>query len=124
MHADIVYSHADMTLSATSGQHLLKFEKKTAQMPAPTGFGSAFLLPHQLVGFLLVIFGSRFLDNSSTDSKKVYNFGNCDSMGLFPLMQPIRHFCSLTPKMWLKWTYRRPRVAQMAVTTNASRFEI
>ena len=30
IHADLVYSHADMTLSDTSGRHLWKFEKKTA----------------------------------------------------------------------------------------------
>ena len=49
-----------MTLSVTSGQHLWKFEKKTAQNAAFDGFGSnfslaAFCLTHQSVGFLFVL---------------------------------------------------------------------
>ena len=56
-----------------------------------------------------VMFGWRFLDNGSTDSEKVYSFGNCDSRA-----QPIRHFYSLTPKMGLKWAYHRLRIMQMA----------
>ena len=39
-----------------------------------------------------VMFGSQFLDNGSTDSKRVYSFVNCDSRASFPLVQPIRHF--------------------------------
>ena len=30
--------------------------------------------------------GSQFLDNCSTDSEKVYSFGNYDSMASFPLV--------------------------------------
>jgi len=56
---------------------------------------------------ILVILGSRFLDNGSTDSKNVYSFGNCDSSGSFPVLTPIRHFCSLTQKTGLKSAYRR-----------------
>ena len=46
-----------MTVSATSGRHLWKFEK-TAQNAACNGFGSnfcgaAFCLPHHVVGILL-----------------------------------------------------------------------
>ena len=32
----------------------------------------------------------------------------------FPLMRPIRQFCSLIPKLGLKWAYRRLRIVQMA----------
>ena len=45
--------------------------------------------------------------------KKVYSFGNCASRASFPLQWTIRYFCSLTPKMGLKWTCRRLRVTQM-----------
>ena len=62
----------------------------------------------------VVICGSRFLDNGSTDSKTFYIFGNGDSMGSFPLLQCIRYFCSLTPKIGLKWAYLRLRVTLMA----------
>ena len=34
-----------------------------------------------------------------------------DSRASFSLLQPIRHFCSLTPRMGLKWDYRRLRNA-------------
>ena len=40
--------------------------------------------------------GSQFLDDGSTDSERVYSRGNYDSRASFPLVQPIRHFCSLT----------------------------
>ena len=60
------------------------------------------------------MFGSRFLDNGSTDSEKVYSFGNCDSMASFPLVLSIRHFCFLTPKIGLMWAYRSLRITQMA----------
>ena len=65
---------------------------------------------------LWVIFGSRFLDNGSTDSEKVYSFGNCRSRASVPFLQPIIHFCSLAPKMGLKWaSHLSPkRVTQMA----------
>jgi len=56
-----------------------------------------------------VIFGSRFLDNGSTDSETIYSFGNCDSSGSFLVLQCIRHFCSLTPKTGLKSAYRSTR---------------
>ena len=46
--------------------------------------------------------------------KKVYRFGNRDSSASFPLLQPIRNFCSLTQKMGLQWAYRRLCVTQMA----------
>ena len=59
-----------------------------------------------------VMFGSRFLDKSSTDSEKVHSFGTSDSRASFLLMQPIRHFCSLTPKMGLELAYRRLRITQ------------
>ena len=60
------------------------------------------------------MFGSRFLDSGSTDSEKVHRFGNSDSRVSFTLVQPTRHFCSLTPKMGVKWAYRRLRITQMA----------
>ena len=61
-----------------------------------------------------VMFGSRFLDNCSTDTERFYSFGNCDSSAPFLLLQSVRHFCSLAPKMGLKWAYRRLRITQMA----------
>ena len=60
------------------------------------------------------MFGSRFLGSGSTDSEKVYSFGNCYSRDSFLLVQSIRYFCTLTQKMGLKWVYRRLRVTQMA----------
>ena len=42
--------------------------------------------------------GSRFLDNASTDSLRVYSFGYCDSRASFSLLQPVRHVCSLALK--------------------------
>ena len=65
------------------------------------------------------MFGSRFLDNDSTDSEKVYSLGNCDSSTSFTLVQAIRHLYFLTPKIGLKKAYRRPRVTQMAGLINA-----
>ena len=47
------------------------------------------------------MFGSRFLDIFSTDSEKVYSFGNYDSSASLSLMQPNRYFYSLTKKMGL-----------------------
>ena len=41
---------------------------------------------------------SRLINNGSIDSLKVYSFVKCDSRASFPLVQPNRHFCSLTPK--------------------------
>ena len=59
-------------------------------------------------------------DNVATDElrmattipKRFSGFENCH--GSFLVVQSIRHFCSLAPKMGLKWTYRRLRVTQMA----------
>ena len=51
-----------------------------------------------MVGFLLVMFGSRFVDDEN-DSEKVHSFRNNDSRASVPLVQPIRHFCSLAQKM-------------------------
>ena len=53
-----------MTSPAFSGQHLSKFEKKTAENAASDGLGSnfsgvAYCLSHELVGVLL-IFLTRF----------------------------------------------------------------
>ena len=88
---------------------------------------SDFKIYHEVVvdGKFWVMFGSRFLDNGSINSEKVYSFGNCDSRGSFPFMQSVRQFCSLTQKMGLKWAYRRQRITQMAdlifsETANAS----
>ena len=61
-----------------------------------------------------IMFGSRFIDKGSTDSEEVYCFGKYDSSTSFPLVQPVRLLCSLTPKMGLKWAYRRRRITQMA----------
>ena len=60
------------------------------------------------------MFGSRFLDNGPSDFKKVYIFGKGDSSASFSFVQRIRHFCSLMPKMLLKWTYRRLRIIYKA----------
>ena len=59
------------------------------------------------------IFGSRFSITLQRILKKVNSFGNCDSKGSVSLVQHIRHVCSLSPKMGLKWAYRRLRVTQM-----------
>ena len=57
--------------------------------------------------------GSRFFDNVSTYSENVYGFEKCYSRASVTLVQHVRHFCSLTPKMGLKWASRRLRVTQM-----------
>ena len=62
-----------------------------------------------------VMFGWRFIDNGWTDSPKYYSFGNCCSMASFPLLQSVRHFCSLTQKMAIKRAYRRLRITRMAL---------
>ena len=60
------------------------------------------------------MFGSRLLNSGSTDSEKVYTFGNGDSRASFRFVHYIRHVCLLAPKMGLKWAYRLLRVTQMA----------
>ena len=60
------------------------------------------------------MFGSRFIDNGSTNSEKVYSFENCDSRTSFLLVQHVGHFCSsFIPKMGLKWAYRCLHITQM-----------
>ena len=75
-----------------------------------------------------VMFGSRFLDNSSTDSERVYSFGKGDSRALLSIVQHVRHFCSLTPRKWgssgptVVYALRKRLIFIFSETTNASSF--
>ena len=53
-----------------------------------------------------VMFGSRFVDKGSTDFEEIYSVVNNGSSASFVVMQVVRHFCFLTPKVGPKWTYR------------------
>ena len=127
IHDELANSHTGYDITSNFRLAFIEF-RKTAENTASDDFGSNFsgaafclLVFHQLLLSeivqtckFMVMFGSRFLDNGSTDSEKIYSFGNCGSRGLFPLMQYIKHFCFLVPKMGLKWAYRRLRITQMA----------
>ena len=61
-----------------------------------------------------VIFESRFLDNGSTDSEKVYSLETAIQVVHFLLCNVLDIFCSLAHKMGLKRAYRRLGITQMA----------
>ena len=55
---------------------------------------------HQLRVHFWVMFGSRFLDKSSTNLEKVCNFGNGDSSdSFFSSAKQLDMFCFLNEKM-------------------------
>ena len=62
----------------------------------------------------VVMFGSQFLDNGSSDFKKVYSFVKGYPSTSFWVVWCIIHFCSLVLKMGLKRTNRRLHITQMA----------
>ena len=78
------------------------------------------------------MFGSRFLDNGSTDSPKVYCFGNCDSrssflfcslLDIFALCNRKLIFSFLAPRAhFVTSTYTRVRRRNILATRTSDEF--